>query len=91
MNSVFIIGRCVMYSTHCFLSPNASIMGFLVFGFSWQYLYFRRLDEKAEEKVFESRTTYPAFRCSECGAIVIQNQACVFPPPPEKPTGTTER
>jgi len=51
----------------------------VIFGFHGQHLWFKPFEAGKEQRVLESGGTYPAFRCSACGVIIIREEARWFP------------
>lgn len=51
---------------------ETTLFGLLVFGLSWQHLFFRpRGQHKQRHKIIESGMGKSAFQCPGCGTIVI--------------------
>lgn len=51
---------------------RGTLLGFLAVGFSYQHLWFRRLDGGGDEIVIRSAHEKPGHQCTQCGAVFIQ-------------------
>lgn len=62
-----------MVSGHA--AVHSQFWGFLFAGVSWQHCYFKPDTEESEQKVLHYCVPRPAFRCLQCGTVVLPGSA----------------
>ena len=51
---------------------RGTTLGFLLFGFSEQHLWFRKVSGGRDEKIVPSSGERAGYQCTECRAVIIQ-------------------
>ena len=62
---------------------HGTFLGFLLHGFSYQNLWFRRDDATDEEEIVPSGGSRAGHQCPRCGAVSINRLRETWPQPPE--------